>query len=313
MIVATIDIGTNTALLLIAEVAADGQVMPLHEERRFVRLGEGVDATGQVTPQAMARLREALLAYRGVAAQWEAETVLVGATSASRDARNRADLVAFVQCETGLRYEVLTGDEEAVLSFAGATSAFPALQGRCAVLDIGGGSTELIVGPAGALDAEAMTYHRSLDVGSVRLTERCFGSQPPSPEAVAAAEQIVRRHLAEAAPPLSPGVPLIGAAGTVIVLALVHAGVSAWSDLPEGGTALSYAAVRAWRERLLALPYDEVLALDPAVMDGRADVFPAGVLILETIMRHADLPTCLASPRGLRHGLAFRFAQHRSS
>ena len=160
------------------------------------------------------------------------------------------------------------------------------------------------------MTAEATTYHRSLDVGSVRLTERCFGSQPPSAEAVAVAERIVQDHLAEAMPPLTPDVPLVGAAGTVMVLALVNAGVSTWADLPTDGARLSYAAVRAWRDRLMRLTYDQVLALDLAIMDGRADVFPAGVLILEAVMRHADLPICLASPRGLRHGLAFRFAQH---
>ncbi|RMH60524.1 MAG: exopolyphosphatase [Bacteroidetes bacterium] len=309
MRIATIDVGTNTALLLIAEVAPGGRVTPLHEERRFVRLGEGVDATGRVSAPAMARLREALLDYRATAGRWGAERVLVGATSASRDARNRAELIDFVRRETGLDYEVLTGEEEAALSFAGATAALPDLHGPCAVIDIGGGSTELVLGPAGATVAEALAYRCSLAVGAVRLAERHLDVQPPPPESVVAAERTVEEALAAAAPPLTADVPFIGAAGTVLVLARLHAGVSVRGDLSAEQALLPYAAVRTWRERLLRMTCAEVLALDPALMQGRADVFPAGVLILETVMRVAGVPICRVSPWGVRHGLALRWAR----
>lgn len=301
---AAIDVGTNTALLVVADVDAGGHLEILHEAERFVRLGEGVDASGVITEAARQRLGEALHAYRSVAEQFRVDEILVGATSASRDATNRAALAAFVRRETGLRYEILSGEEEARWSFRGAVSAFPRLHGRCAVIDIGGGSTEFVVGEAGGDPA----FRRSLDVGSVRLAERFFATQPPAPEAVARAEAFIRQTLDAAALPLGPAIPFIGAAGTVTSLALVAGRTASWAELGEAAVSLSAQAVRRWRERLLTLSFEEVLALNRAVMPGRADVFPAGVLILDKVMERFDLATCRVSPRSLRHGLLLRWA-----
>lgn len=282
---------------------------PLHEAERFVRLGAGVDATGAVGPAAMARLREALLAYRDVARAWGVRDIVVGATSASRDARNRAELIDYVRRETGLSYEILSGDDEALWSFAGAVSAFDDLTGSCAVLDIGGGSTEIVVGeavvPVGPAEA-SLSFRRSLDIGAVRLTERYFHSQPPAAAEVARAEALVRDLLASARPPLVPALPLVGAAGTVSSLALVHGGAASWDELAPAQQVLGAGTVHAWRERLLAMSYEEVLALNPPVMQGRADVMAAGVLVLDVVMQRFDIPRCRVSPRGLRHGLALR-------
>jgi len=147
---------------------------------------------------------------------------------------------------------------------------------------------------------------RSLDVGAVRLTERCFAAQPPAPDAVDAARALIDRAL-ESLPKPPPGTPLIGAAGTAASLALLHHGARTWAGLPPGSVTLTHADVRRWRERLLAASRDEVLALNPDVMTGRADVFPAGVLLFERVMRRFEAPVCRISPRGLRHGLALRF------
>lgn len=301
---ATIDVGTNTALLLIADRAPDGRLAVLHQERRFVRLGEGVDASGEVSVAAMGRLRDALLAYRAAAERWDAAPVIVGATSASRDARNQDDLIAFVRRETGLDYAVLSGEEEGHWTFLGALSAFPHLEpdAACAMIDIGGGSTELVVGTP----REGPTERRSLEVGAVRLTERCYPTQPAPAGAVHRAQAVVDAALAEAAVPIDGSLPLIGAAGTVMVLALVNAGVSTWAELEGREASLAASAVAAWRQRLAGMTRDEVYALDPRLMAGRADVFPAGVLILDRVLRHYGLPGCRVSPRGLRHGLALR-------
>lgn len=305
MTLATIDVGTNTALLLVA--AWDGHALtPLHDARRVVRLGEGVDATGRVSEAAMARLREALLAHRQAAEARSAEQIIVGATSASRDAENQGELVDFVRRETGLDYEILSGEAEARWSFAAAVRAAGDLGGRCAVVDIGGGSTEIALGDAGA---GTVGHRRSWQAGTVRLTERYFTSQPPSPEEVAAAEQFVNDLLADAALPLDAQTPLIGTAGTIVSLALVHHGASAWSELGAGPVVLTQDDVRHWRDRLLVASYDEVFALDPDVMAGRADVFPAGVLLLDAVMRAAGAKVCRVSPWGLRHGLALRHVQ----
>lgn len=305
MRIAAIDVGTNTALLLVADVVADGTLVSLGEVRRFIRLGEGVDATRRVGEAAMQRLRTALLDYKALAHDYGAEEIVVGATSASRDAENKADLVDFVHRETGLRYEILTGEEEATWSFRGALSALDGLDGLCAVIDIGGGSTEIVVGAA----AGRITARHSLDVGSVRLTERFFSNQPPAVSEVERAEAFITRALAEAAIPLDATIPLISAAETPLLLALVDQGVSSWEALESSDVTLSAGLVHRWRERLLAMTYDDVLALDPILMTGRTDVFPAAVLLFDIVLQHFGLTTCRVSPRSLRHGLALRFVE----
>ena len=300
MIIAAIDVGTNTALLLVARVDGDGTLQPLYEERRFVRLGEGVDATRQVNPASMERLRVALLDYREIAQHYQAAAITIGGTSASRDARNQKELIAFVRRETGLQYEIISGLEEAVWSFRGALSALDDVQGLCAVIDIGGGSTEIVLGePEGQVQAR-----HSLDVGSVRLTERFFVGQPPTQAAIEEAEAFIIHLLTEAAIPLEASVPFISAAETPLLVALVNQGVSSWDELDTA--VLTAETVHAWRTRLLAMTYDDVVALNP-ILIGRADVFPAAVLLLDTILRQYRLTSCRVSPRSLRHGLALRY------
>lgn len=307
MTIATIDVGTNTALLLVAEIDAAGRLAPVYEERRFIRLGEGVDASRRISAAAMQRLRVALVDYRALARAYAAAEVIVGATSASRDAHNRDDVVDFVRRETGLRYEVLSGLEEATWSFRGALSALNGLQGPCAVIDIGGGSTEIVVGEA----TGAIAARHSLDVGSVRLTERYFGEQPPGRGAVERAEAFILHTLREAALPLPSSLPLISAAETPLLVALVDRGVSSWDELSEADAVLAAGTVQRWRERLLTMTYDDVMALNPSLMDGRADVFPAAVLLFDTVLRYFGLDACRVSPRSLRHGLALRYAAQR--
>lgn len=303
MRIATIDVGTNTALLLVADVRG-GVVEPLQEETRFVRLGEGVDQTGRISDAAMGRLRAVLLEYREIGEDLGATEFVVTGTSASRDAENREALQAFVRRETGLSYEILTGEEEAVWTFAGAVSAFEDLEGLCATLDIGGGSTEITIGEAGRSGA-TVQYRHSFDAGAVRLTERLFSGQPPAKEEVEEAEALVTRMLDRAEVPWDPSLPLIGVAGTISALALVNLGLPSWDGLGSS-VMLDAELVHGWRERLAQLTYDETLGLNPAVMMGRADVMLAGVLILDVAMRYFDIPVCHVSPRDLRHGLALR-------
>jgi exopolyphosphatase / guanosine-5'-triphosphate,3'-diphosphate pyrophosphatase len=291
--IATVDVGTNTILLLVTEVGPGHRLVPLYEEERFVRLGEGVDASRRLAPAAMDRVLAALHDYRALAAEHGAEIVSVGATSASRDAANRGDLIDRVRRETGLVYEVISGEEEARWAFRGACSAFPDLEAAC-VIDVGGGSTELVAGRAEG-DPEQRV---SLDVGAVRLTERHFSALPPPAEAVRWAEATVDYLLAPVS--LDPALPLIGAAGTVTALAHVVNPEDPTRALPAG-------LVREWRDRLLAMTAEEVRALDPPVLAQRADVFAAGVLVIDAVMRRFGFETLLPSPRGLRHGLALRW------
>lgn len=302
MPIAAIDVGTNTAKLVVAQRSPDGALQVLGDTKRFVRLGQGVDKTGCVSPEAMARLVVALQDLRGIADGLGAEEVFIGATSASRDAQNCSDLVATVQRDVGLDYHILTGDQEAVYAFSGALSAFPELLGQpCVVVDIGGGSTEVVGGTYGS---GVLDFGTSVNVGSVRVTERCFTTQPPAPGEQDAAEAFVRHTLAEAALPRVPAHTMVGAAGTTGALARMHLGFSSWKERSEVPAPLSREAVQHWRSRLSGLSLDEVVALDPKVMRGRADIFFAGMIVLDETMGTLGKDAFMASPRGLRHGLA---------
>lgn len=297
--IATIDIGTNTALLLVADVR-DGNLEIVHEDERFVRLGEGVDANGHIGEAAIGRLMEAMTIYRGTAEAWGAERVLAAATSAARDATNREEVAEAVRKRTGIALRVISGEQEAALSFRGAVSAFGDLSGRCAVLDIGGGSTELIVGD---VDSGELSYVRSIDLGAVRLTERCFAGQPPDEDDVEAAKTLIVEALESAGVPRSPDLPLVGAAGTPTALAMVHYDLS-YDEVRCSLPTLRLADVQTWRDRLVRLTYEEVLALHDEAMPGRADVFPAGILLLDAFAARLGAGEVRVSPRGLRHGLA---------
>lgn len=290
--VATVDIGTNTALLLVADVV-DGDLVPVYEEDRYVRLGQGVDASRRLAPEAIERVLTALRAFAQKADLLGATDFVIGATSASRDAHNLDQLTSRVRDELGVEYGLLSGDEEALWSFRGACSAYPDLGAAC-VLDIGGGSTEIVAGPTDGEPERA-----SVDVGSVRLTERCFPTLPPTDEMIADAE----RTIADAFGGLDfdTSLPLLGASGTTRALGRLANPVA--PDAP-----ISAETARAWRDRLLGLSASGVLALNPAVLEGRADVYAAGVLILDLFTERFGFASVRPSPRGLRHGLALRWA-----
>jgi exopolyphosphatase/guanosine-5'-triphosphate,3'-diphosphate pyrophosphatase len=296
MRVAAIDVGTNTVLGLVADVRADGRLDVLADEERFARLGEGVDASGRLTDAAMARALASLAATKATAGRLSADRIAIGATSASRDARNVGTLAARVRAELGLGYRVLTGDEEALLTFQGALTMVPDVAEAC-VLDVGGGSTEVVVGAK----SQAPRFRVSLDVGSVRLTERFFTLLPPEAAAVREAEEAVDEALAAVPEEVARGLPLVEGGGMARVLA-------ALAGMPGDAPAIPLAAVRAWRDRLLALPPDAVRALAPRLLTGREDVTGTALLILERAMRRFGAGAFVASPGGLRHGLALEAA-----
>lgn len=302
MHIATIDVGTNTALLLIAKVH-EGQLISVHEAQRFVRLGEGVDATRRIQPAAMERLRKVLHAYQAIAAQWGAPIVALGGTSASRDALNRNELIAYVKRETGLTYKILSGEEEAVLTYEGATRLLPGPPQPSVVIDVGGGSTEVIMGtPEGQV-----TYQASFNIGAVRVAERFFAHQPPIPGAIAKATHFIQNTIADL--PLAQGYRVIGAAGTALVLAMLETQQTTAAALKNERTALPLSVVQQWCDRLLTFSRADVHALHPGIMEGRADVFPAGVRVLYSILEQLGASTLYISPGGVRHGMAWAYVR----
>lgn len=319
MRIAAIDVGTNTAQLLVADVADDGsagqgivpQVERIHVAERFVRLGEGVDATGRINDAALHRLRDALLDHRATAQALGAERFVVCATSASRDAANRDEVIRFVREETGLPYEILPGEDEGTWSFAAACAPFTDLHDDTLVVDVGGGSTELIAGtdPSGCAPhaEQAITSRVSLDLGCIRLTERHFSSQPPTAADITAAQATIRSALDHAPIHGDTAPVVIGTAGTATALTLVDAGPDSTIDPLHGERrTISADRVRRWQTETLQRSVDEILALHPRAMEHRAPVFAAGVMILDAVLRRTGANHLHVSPFELRHGLLLR-------
>lgn len=287
MRVCAIDVGTNTVMSVVADVA-DGRLTVVADEERFARLGQGVDASGRLAPEAMDRVVDRLAGAQATAERLGAERIVIGATSASRDASNVGDLQRRVRDELGLDYRVISGEQEAEATFLGALALLPGLDAGL-VVDIGGGSTECALGTRAA----GVTARQSVDVGSVRLTERHFSSRPPSSDAIDSAR--LDAEAAYRAVGFERGaVPLV-ATGSVGRLMARLAGA------PE---AVSASAVIEWRDRLLALVPADALALAPDVLAGREDVAAAALLCLAAALDRFDAEAYIPTAGGVRHGLA---------
>lgn len=307
MSVAAIDIGTNSVLLLIAEPRG-GELVALVERATITRLGQGVDAARALAPEAVERTLACLARYGEEIRSLGVERVDAVGTSAMRDAAGGEAFIARARDLLGVAPRVISGPEEAELTYAGALTGLelPA-RGPRIVFDVGGGSTELIVGDAGGQVERAV----SLDVGSVRLTERHVRSDPPAEAELEAVRADARAALASVpAGPLSGAPTLIGVAGTVTTLAALVRDVVPYDSARVHGARVSGAEVVAITSRLAALPLAarrQLPALDPA----RADVIVAGSVLIEEILawasRAAGAPVDLiASDRGVRWGLAER-------
>lgn len=310
---AVIDVGTNSVLLLVAERVPEGGFRSVRDLAEITRLGRGVDATGRLSDQGMEDTIRVLEEYARQAREAGAKEILLTATSAARDAANAADFSERISTRTGLRLEVLSGDEEARLSFLAVARSFafgPAATAEVHapiwVIDIGGGSTELI---GGTRDG-GLSYRHSFDVGAVRLTERMVRSDPPAQGELRAMRERLDEVFAEL-PKASPETTVVGVAGTVTTLFAVEHEIDPYSaERIEGGT-LPLADLRALRARLCAMTLEERLVL-PGLQPKRADVICAGAMILETALESLGAAACRVSDRGLRWGVLLeRFGSKR--
>jgi len=296
--VAAIDCGTNTIKLLIG-------ALPQVDVRasETVRLGQGVDATGRLSDEALARTFATIDEYAALIASHEVARIRFCATSATRDADNSDVFAEGVLARLGVRPEVLSGAEEAALSFDGAVRnlrvppAEPVL-----VVDIGGGSTELILGAGGSPDLAD-----SMDIGSVRLHERHLRHDPPWFEEVAACVRWIDDQLDACRVDPARAATVVGVSGTVTTIAAGVLGLPAYSREAIDQSVLPVGEVHAMADRLVHLTLAERLAL-PYMSPGRADVIDAGALILSRVLRRATVPTLLASESDILDGIAWSIA-----
>jgi exopolyphosphatase/guanosine-5'-triphosphate,3'-diphosphate pyrophosphatase len=285
--VAAIDCGTNSIRLLVAELTHrhDGSVdlRDLHREMRVVRLGQGVDATGRLAPEALERTRTALADYTVAARRKGAEKVRMVATSATRDASNRDEFFAMTREVLGVEAEVITGDEEARLSFTGAVGEQDPDDGPFLVVDVGGGSTELVLGTWDGRSADVIAA-RSVDIGCVRITERTLRSDPPTEDEVAAAREVAGTVLREAfdAVDVAKARTWIGVAGTVTTLSAVAQELPEYDSERTHLSRLSRTDIDAVTQQLLSVDH-ETRAANPVIHPGRVDVIGGGAVIVQVL------------------------------
>jgi len=299
--VAAIDCGTNSIRLLIADPGPNGGLAEVDRQTEIVRLGQGVDATGEFHPDALVRTFTAVDHYAELIAEAGVSTdrILFVATSASRDAKNRQAFFDGVQQRLGVLPEVITGDTEAQLSFTGALSGVRPEHEPVLVMDIGGGSTELIVGTA----AGALLSAISLDIGSVRVTERFLKKSPPEADAVAAAAAYIDEMLDRSGVDFGSVGTWIGVAGTATTLAGVLLELETYDRTPVHGSTIALGSLFGLLDTLTQLTVEQIRAL-PSMHPGRADVITGGTLIATRVAARMEVPGLLVSESDILDGIA---------
>ena len=309
--VAAIDCGTNSIRLLIAD-AVDGHLRDVHREMRIVRLGQGVDATGRFVPEALERTRSALADYVALMQAHDVDRVRMVATSATRDAVNRdvffamtADVLSTLS--PGSVAEVITGGAEAELSFRGAVNELDSAGAPFVVVDLGGGSTEIVLGK------DAVQASFSADIGCVRLTERYLHSDPPTSAEVATARQVVRERLAPAldAVPVERAHTWVGVAGTMTTLSALAQHLATYDAAAIHLSRVRRDQLLAACEQVIGMTRDQRAALGP-MHEGRADVIGAGAIIVEELAQvlrdRAGIDELTVSEHDILDGIALSVA-----
>jgi exopolyphosphatase/guanosine-5'-triphosphate,3'-diphosphate pyrophosphatase len=313
--VAAIDCGTNSLRLLIADIdPARSQLADVQRRMEIVRLGQGVDATGRLAPDALARTFAMLAEYARAISDSGASGVRLVATSATRDASNAAEFSAGVRQILGVDPEVISGSEEAYLSFSGSTAELvggsePGQPGQpeppFLVVDIGGGSTEFVLGTADA-DARHGLSAISVNIGCVRLTERHLHDDPPTTEQIAAATRDIDAALATVAEsiPIASARTLVGLAGSVTTLTAVALDLAAYDPARIHHARISARRVHEVTVSLLGQAHQQ-RAASPVIHPGRVDVIGAGALILNRIMDRFGFTEMVASEHDILDGIAW--------
>ncbi|HLU41779.1 MAG TPA: Ppx/GppA phosphatase family protein [Microthrixaceae bacterium] len=297
--VASLDLGTNSTRVLVAR-AVDGKLETLDRRNTITRLGQGVGATGRLADEAVERTLDCLRGYRAILDEHRVERVRVAATSAARDAANRDELFDAVEAIVGARPELLSGEQEGRLSFIGATGELDPSLAPFLVVDIGGGSTELIVG------SDEVKGVMSVDIGCVRLTEAYLEHDPPQPEELAACLSVTEAHLDDVLreiPAVGQARTLVGLAGTVTTVAAVEMGLATYDrDRIHHFRLTHEAAEDVFRTLATEARADRIH--NPGLEEARADVIVGGCCVLVSIFRHLGFEEMIVSEADILDGLA---------
>jgi exopolyphosphatase/guanosine-5'-triphosphate,3'-diphosphate pyrophosphatase len=304
---AAIDIGTNTVRLLVADAEETTTYRTVHEEHVITRLGEQLQETGLLEPVAMGRTLQVLRQFAHTAKNLAAEEIVAVATSAAREAENRAEFLDRALSEVGLELQIISGEEEARLTAIGVLHALGPDYPNMLIVDIGGGSTEFT-----AIAHGKIIRHTSLPIGVVKLTEAHLKSDPPSGDELEVAAASIRETLQQVPPSLQhpPGATLVGTAGTPTTLAAIDLGLEKYDGARVTGHRLSRARIRELLDYLCSLPLGErrhIVGLEPA----RADVILAGTVLTREIMNLFAFHELTLSDGGLREGLLLHHLTHR--
>jgi exopolyphosphatase/guanosine-5'-triphosphate,3'-diphosphate pyrophosphatase len=301
--VAAIDCGTNSIRLLIADISGTS-FREIYREMEIVRLGQGVDKTGQFHPEAIDRTLAAVDMFRDEIARRGVEKIRFCATSASRDATNRDVFLNGVHDRLGIFPEVISGEEEASLSFRGATQEIPKSQSPFLVVDIGGGSTEFVFG------SEKVEYAKSVNIGCVRMAERHFKSDPPTQKEIESARHDIHVAIAEAATivPISSAQTLIAVAGTATTVAAAALNLEVYDRYSIHLSRISAEKVHDVSRMFLSMSHEERAALG-YMHPGRVDVITAGSLVLSEIMAATKAKEFVASESDILDGMAWSLVE----
>jgi exopolyphosphatase/guanosine-5'-triphosphate,3'-diphosphate pyrophosphatase len=303
MRIAAIDIGTNTILMLIANVENGTILDIIRDEHTIARIGEGVDSQRNISPDALKRLRICLKEYVRIARSLDVDRIVACGTSALRDAGNAKEIVQHVRTSFDLEITILSKEDEATMTYVGALSGLTRLDdiSTHTVIDIGGGSTEIAFGKRTSIES-----HASLDVGSVRLTERFLQKYPPTSQSMHTATAFIQ-DLLRSAPSIPSDSHFIGVAGTLTTLSSLYLGIRTYEGRRIEGFRLTTKMVEGSFERLRDLSLEEIVAI-PQIPPQRADIILAGVLILRELLNHYEQDSITVSNRGLRFGILLREA-----
>lgn len=303
--IAAIDCGTNSIRLLISRVDDDGNLTEITRRMIIVRLGEGVDATGKFSDAALSRVFAACDEYAELIKTHEVSAIRFIATSASRDVSNRDEFAAGVKERLGCELEVISGETEAELSFAGATFELAKkFSGPYLVLDIGGGSTEFVLG------SDKPEFARSVNIGCVRMTERHLNQDPPSAESILAATKDIEDAITLAAEivPFEKAITVIGLAGSVTTVAAMALGLEKYDREAIHASVISAEAIHRTTEKFLSMTREQRSAL-PYMHPGRVDVIGAGALVLDRIVHRIKVESIVVSEQDILDGIAISIAK----